>query len=328
MLESVERSDVAGNRIVVIGGLNMDLHLFGLTESAGQAPMVADHYLAMPGGKGGNVARAIERLGAGVSLIGCVGDDEFGRDCVRAVSGDGVDVSGIVTTSEAPTGFVAIELVEGKHRSLLFAPGANDLLGVADVRRALEGLGPGDLVIAQAEVPTDALAAIVDAVEDRRMSLFLDPTPPDRVTRHHLKAADVITPDLIEAAALVGRTGESHLWPVLAARELLASGSKRAVIKLGAEGAIMATPDEGVIAVPTLEVDVVDETGAGDVFLAALAVRRSERGGWIDAIAFANAASAISVAHAGLTLPDRPAVEDALREWTGFQVETLVAPLR
>lgn len=227
-----------------------------------------------------------------------------------------------------PADFVAIELVQGKHRSLVFAPGANDLLGVADVERGLDGLGPGDLVIAQAEIPPHTLAAIVDAVEDRRMALFLDPTPPDRVIRRHLIAADVITPDLIEAAALVGRTGESHIWPVLAARELVESGSQRAVVKLGAEGAIMATPDDGVIAVPTSAVDAVDETGAGDVFLAGLAVQRSEAVGWIDAIAFANAASAIPVAHAGLTLPDRATVEQALRDRTGFQVETLVAPLR
>lgn len=317
---------MARNRIVVIGGLNMDLHLFGLTESAGQALMIADHYLAMPGGKGGNVSRAISRLGGEVSLIGCVGDDEFGRDCVEAVAGDGVDVSGIVTSSDAPTGFVAIELVQGKHRSLLFAPGANDLLGVADVEEGLEALEPGDLVIAQAEIPPHTLAAIVDVVEDRQISLFLDPTPPDRVIRRHLAAADVITPDLVEAAALVGRTGESHLWPVLAAQELIASGSRRALIKLGAEGAVMATRNGGVVVVPTLGVDVVDETGAGDVFLAALAVKRSEGVEWIDAVAFANAASAISVAHAGLTLPNRAAVEDALRDWTGFRTETVVPP--
>lgn len=319
---------MAGNRIVVIGGLNMDLHLFGLTDSAGQALLVADHYLAMPGGKGGNVSRAIKRLGAEVSLIGCVGDDEFGRDCVRAVASDGVDVSGIITTSDAPTGFVAIELVEGKHRSLLFAPGANDHLGVSDAQRGLEGLESGDLLIAQAEIPPETLAAIVDVVEGRQISLFLDPTPPDRVLRRHLRAAEVITPDLIEAAALVGRTGESHLWPVLAAQELVAIGSRRTVIKLGAEGAIMATPDEGVVAVPTSEVDVVDETGAGDVFLAALAVQRAEGIDWLDAIAFANTASAISVAHAGLTLPSRAMVEDVLPDRSGSRALTLAAPQR
>jgi len=300
---------MARNRIVVVGGLNMDLHLFGLTESVGQAPIVADRYLASPGGKGGNVARAVARLGAEASLIGCVGDDEFGRDCVKEVAADGVDVSGVAVTSAAPTGFVAIELVEGRHRSLVFAPGANDLLDAAHVARGLAGLGRGDTVIAQAEIPAAALSVVIDAVSEQGMALFLDPTPPDRVRASHLAASDVITPDLAEAAALVGRCGGSHLWPALAARELVGSGARRVVIKLGADGSIMATPDEPVVHVPTLEVDAVDETGAGDVFLAALAVRRSEGASWLDAIAFANAASAISVSQPGLTLPDRGSVE-------------------
>jgi ribokinase len=300
---------MAENRIVVVGGLNMDLHLFGLSDSGGQAPIVADRYLASPGGKGGNVSRAISRLGADVSLIGCVGDDEFGRDCVHAVAADGVDVSGVDMTATAPTGFVAIELVEGRHRSLVFAPGANDLLGAEHVARRLSGLGKGDTVIAQAEIPEPALSVVIEAVTRKGLSLYLDPTPPDRVRADHLAAADVITPDLAEAAALVGRTGTSHLWPALAARELVGSGARRVVIKLGADGSIMATPDEPVVHVPTLEVDAVDETGAGDVFLAALAVRRSEGASWLDAIAFANAASAISVSQPGLTLPDRRSVE-------------------
>ncbi|MEZ5194335.1 MAG: PfkB family carbohydrate kinase, partial [Nocardioides sp.] len=52
----------------------------------------------------------------------------------------------------------------------------------------------------------------------------------------------------------------------------------------------------------------VDETGAGDVFLAALAVSRLEGHGWEAATRFANAASALSVSRVGLALPDREEV--------------------
>jgi sugar/nucleoside kinase (ribokinase family) len=55
------------SRIVVVGGLNMDLHLFGVEHSMGPTPTLAKHYHAEPGGKGANVARAAARLGAEAS---------------------------------------------------------------------------------------------------------------------------------------------------------------------------------------------------------------------------------------------------------------------
>jgi sugar/nucleoside kinase (ribokinase family) len=69
--------------------------------------------------------------------------------------------------------------------------------------------------------------------------------------------------------------------------------------------------DDGASNIPTVEITPIDETGAGDVFIAALAVRRSEGATWPDAVRFANAASALSVAHQGLLLPDRAAVDSA-----------------
>jgi len=304
-------------RIVVIGGLNMDLHLFDLHESAGQAPLWAERHLAEPGGKGGNVARAAARLGADVSLVACVGDDEFGRDCVAAVAADGVDTNGVVRTSGGSTGFVAIELDGGKHRSLVFAPGANEWLTWADIEPHLDGLGPDDIVIAQAEIPEGALSAIAVHATELGVPLFLDPAPPEQVRRDQLLAAEVITPDLAEAAQLVGRVPGSDLWPQLAARELLEAGARRVIIKSDAAGALLAD-ERGVVRIPTLPVEVLDETGAGDVFLAALAVRRLEGADWEPAIRFANAASALSVSGAGLMLPDRAAVDRAYQELDGL----------
>ena len=165
------------SRIVVVGGINMDLHLFDLHPSVGQAPMVADRYLAEPGGKGANVARAVSRLGTSVSLIARIGEDEFGQDCVRVISDDGVDTSGVTTAPGVPTGFVAIELDQGRHRSLIYAPGANDSLIWSDVEPHLVGVGRGDIVVAQAEVPAETLARLADHTVEAGASLFLDPTP-------------------------------------------------------------------------------------------------------------------------------------------------------
>jgi ribokinase len=297
-------------RVVVIGGLNMDIHLFGLRSSSGQAPLVAERHLAQPGGKGANVARAVARLDAEVLLVGRVGDDDFGRECVRAVTADGADASGVIVTAGVSTGFVAIELTEGKHRSLVFAPGANDHLCWPDIEPHVSPLGPSDMVIVQAEIPSGVLSELTRLANELEVPLLLDPTPPELVRRDHLAGSEIITPDLLEASQLVGRTNASELWPMLAARELLELGARRAVIKTGESGAVFAD-ESGVFQIPTLHVEVLDETGAGDVFLAALAIRRLEGGEWEPAIRFANAASALSVSGAGLMLPDRAAVDRA-----------------
>lgn len=297
------------SEIVVVGGLNMDLHLFGLRGSACQAPMVADEYFAMPGGKGGNVARALAQLDVPVRLIARVGDDEFGHDCVAAVAADGVDIAGVTVTPGESTGFVAIELIEGQHQSIVFAPGANDHLTWTEVRPALEKLSDG-LVIAQAEIPTPVLDELCAFCSVSGIPLYLDPTPPERVMRRHLEVSEVITPDAREAAELVGRVPDSRLWPALACRELLASGARRVIIKLGPDGALHGD-ETGLTEVPTIEVEPIDETGAGDAFLAALATRRLEGASWLDAVRFANVAAALSVAASGLHLPERGAIEAA-----------------
>ncbi len=300
------------SRIVVIGGINMDLHLFGGRRASSGPALVVDHYLTQPGGKGGNVARAVARLGASVQLIGRVGDDDFGHRCVDAISSDGVDVDHVSFSSSTPPGFVAIELDEGRHRTLVFVPGANDELAWSAVEPVVGELGADDVVITQAEIPEPVLASLARSAAARGVTLFLDPTPPERVGPSVLRAADVITPDRAEAAALAGRTDTSELWTRLAASDLRTAGARTVVVKTGATGAVLAD-DDGVVNIPTLEITPIDETGAGDVFIAALAVRRSEGATWAEAVRFANAASALSVADRGLLLPERSTVDRSAR---------------
>ncbi len=111
-------------RIGVIGGVNMDIHLFGSNQAA-DGHIIADHYLAEPGGKGANQARAAARLGAGVTFIAAVGADELGQQWLAAITGDGVDVSHVSTIQDDHTGFVVIDLVAGHHVTRVFVPGAN-----------------------------------------------------------------------------------------------------------------------------------------------------------------------------------------------------------
>ncbi|MEA2010455.1 MAG: PfkB family carbohydrate kinase [Actinomycetota bacterium] len=289
-------------RIGVVGGLNMDIHLFGGEHRSEDGAYLAERYIIEPGGKGSNQARAAARLGADALLVGCVGDDEFGRLCVDATNGHGVDTTHVVTTSEQRTGFVVIQLIEGRHRSLVFTPGANSMLSWDDVAPALDALAECDVVITQSEVPTDTVDRLIDWSHESLVPIYLDPASPQQASRHSLVGAEVITPNALEAGALTGRSLHDDSTTAAAAADLAALGVRRAVLKLGPAGALFVA-DGSISAIPTAAVAAVDETGAGDVFVAALAIQRAGHVGWVEAIQFANAAAAVSISRPGLSLP-------------------------
>ena len=289
-------------RIGVVGGLNMDIHLFGGEHRSEDGAYLAERYIIEPGGKGSNQARAAARLGAEAILVGCVGDDEFGRLCIDATSGDGVDTSHVVVTDVQRTGFVVIQLIDGRHRSLVFTPGANSLLSWEDVVPALDALAECDVVITQSEVPSSTVDRLIDWSQDSGVPVYLDPASPQQASRHSLVGAQVITPNVLEAETLTGRPLHDDSSSIAIAGDLASMGVRRSILKLGEVGALL-TSGGSAIAIPTAPVDAVDETGAGDVFVAALAVQRAQGLDWVEAIQFANAAAAVSISQSGLVLP-------------------------
>lgn len=289
-------------QIGVVGGLNMDIHLFGGEHRSEDGAYLAERYIIEPGGKGSNQARAAAGLGADAVLVGCVGDDEFGHLCVDATNADGVDTTHVVTTDEQRTGFVVIQLIDGRHRSLVFTPGANSMLTWADVAPALDALAACDVVITQSEVPADTVDRLIDWSRGSQVPIYLDPASPQQASKHSLTGAEVITPNALEAEVLTGRTSGEDDAPIAMARDLSAMGVRRSILKLGPAGALFASGDF-ITSISTVAIKAVDETGAGDVFVAALAVRRAQAAAWVDAITFANAAAAESISRPGLSLP-------------------------
>ena len=291
----------------------MDIHLFGAGMDGRPGLLTAKDYLAEPGGKGANQARAVARLGATAVLAGRIGDDEFGRMCLAAVDNDHVDTSFVVRSSDQRTGFVVIDLVEGHHITKVLVPGANDGLEWDHVEPALETLARCDAIVTQAEIPTAVLTRLIPWSIESGVPLFLDPSPPQVVTPEMLAGAEAITPDATEAGGLTGRDVGGESIARLAAADLLTLGVRRVLVKLGTRGTLLAG-GEGAEMVPTIAVEPVDETGAGDVFMAGLVVARAGGADWVEAVRFANAASALSVSRSGLALPTFAEVREALED--------------
>src|SRR5215210_3493162 len=98
-------------RITVVGSINLDLVAFCERLPRPGETLTDAELERVPGGKGANQAVAAARLGAEVTFVGCVGDDEFARLATSGLEEAGVDLSGLQVTEDEVTG-VAVILVD------------------------------------------------------------------------------------------------------------------------------------------------------------------------------------------------------------------------
>lgn len=294
--------------IAVVGSLNLDLvapvprhPVPGETVLGGD---IAQH----PGGKGANQAVAAARLGAGVSFVGRVGDDDAGQVMTSAVGGQGVDITHVRTTAGTATGRAMIAVSPAGENSIIVSPGANSRLGAADCEAAADVLRRAAVTVLQQEVPDEANHA---AARLAGGTVLYNPAPvtPGTTPPPHV---DLLVPNRTELAALTGtdvpRTTEEV---VAAARRLRGAGA--VVVTLGGDGVLLL---EGTahLHLPAFRVHPKDTTAAGDCFCGALAVGLSEGRSLTEAVRWASAAAALSTTRAGAqsSLPARDEVEEFL----------------
>jgi ribokinase len=248
-----------------------------------------------PGGKGANQAVAAARLGSRTVLLARVGDDAYGRLLLDSQRKAGVDTVGVLVGG-APTGVALITVDPSGDNSIVVSPGANGRLAPADVRAAACLFQAARVVSTQLEIPLESVEEVVRSLTpDSRF--VLNPSPPRPLPAHVLAACDPLIVNEHEAKVVLGDACVSQR-PEDWARLLLAKGPRSVVVTLGAEGALVADAD-GVARVPSVKVDAVDTTGAGDAFTAALAFRLGAGASLADAAAYAARVGAAAVTKEG-----------------------------
>jgi ribokinase len=303
-------------KAAVVGSLVVDL---GVRTS--RLPQRGDNIRAHrfqmgAGGKGGNAATAIRRLGGRAVAIGCIGDDDLGRFQFRALRAEGVDVSGITTIPGASTAVAVVLVEDDGQNAVLVADRTNELLTGAMVRAALEPHWEGlNAILVNFECARDAVATCIELGQQRRIPVIIDPAPAQPFDVAIWGRATVLTPNRSEAAALVGFALIDERTVQRAAHALRQAGPEVIVIKLGTEGAYLLT-DKDEVVIPALDVDVVDTTGAGDAFTAALVASLLEGRSWRDGVRFANAAGALAATRFGTVsaMPTRAEIEALLSQ--------------
>ena len=297
--------------ITVVGSLNMDFVVRVATLPRPGETVAGHGFATIPGGKGANQACAAGKLGGRARMVGRVGGDVFGAQLCESLRAAGVDTGPVRVTEGSPTGVALIFVEEGGQNEIVVASGANACLTPEDVRREIRG-SSGGLLLLQLESPLETVEEAVALGAKHRMRVVLDPAPARPLPDALLQDVDCLTPNESEALLLLGRSaGEVSLAeaPEIA-RALLRRGARSVILKLGDKGAFL---DDGKDArhFRAPKVEAIDATAAGDTFNGALAVGLAEDRDLAGAIAFANAAAALSVTRLGAqaSIPTRAEVE-------------------
>ncbi|MER6358087.1 ribokinase [Streptomyces sp. NPDC001634] len=280
--------------LLVVGSANADLVIGVERRPAAGETVLGSDLVVHPGGKGANQAVAAARLGARTALLARVGDDAHGRLLLRSQSEAGVDTVGVLVGG-APTGVALITVDPSGDNSIVVSPGANARLVPEDVRAAGSLLNASRVVSAQLEIPLETVVEVVRNLPSGTR-FVLNPSPPRPLPPEVLAACDPLIVNEHEARVIAG--GELGGSPEDWARAVLALGPRSVVVTLGAEGALVATGDS-MARVPSVKVDAVDTTGAGDAFTAALAWRLGTGSSLPDAAAYAARVGAAAVTRSG-----------------------------
>ena len=313
--------------IAVFGSLNMDLVTRVSRLPLPGETLMGNEFFTTPGGKGANQAVAAAKLGIPTTLIGRVGDDDWGRSLLTGLQTYGVETSGIQIDSTIHSGVAIITVAGTGENQIIGVYGANARLDQSDVDRLIPVLNDSKVLLLQLEVAIEAVKLAAQAAQKAGVMVILDPAPvPKSCISHLYPYIDLLIPNETEASQLVGFEVNSVETATQAAFVLHNQGAKAVIIKLGAQGAFYSqelySEENGleIMAsfVPAFEVDAIDTVAAGDAFAGGLAVAIVEGFPMIEAVRRGCAAGALATLTIGaqVAMGDRTGFDRFLHDRT------------
>ena len=275
-------------KIVVIGSCNIDVTVECDRWAKPGETIFGNRLIVSPGGKGANQAVAAARLGAEVTMVGCIGDDVYGEMIIRNLQQNNINTDFIKVLPGENSGTAHITVAEDDN-TIIVIKAANDLVDAALIDQAEEKIKEADLVLLQHEIPFAAITYAIEKCWQLGVPVLLNPAPVAPVPQELLDKVTYLTPNEHEAAILFDN---------MATEEILSRYAGKVLMTLGSKG-VAYYEDGKVQIVPAFKVTPVDTTGAGDTFNGAFAVARAEGKNMADSVRFANAAAAVSVQKIG-----------------------------
>ncbi len=257
-----------GTYAVVVGGVNMDI------GGSSFGPLVAEdsnpgRVRMSLGGVGRNIAHNLSLMGTDVRMLTAFGEDLYGQKIAASCSELGIDVShALRLAGEHTSTYLYITGPEGEMALAVSDMSICEKITPAYLSANLALLQNAQVIVCDANIPAESLVFLA---ENCNVPIFCDPvsTVKAEKLRPILGRLHTLKPNKLEAELLSGVPIHSREDVEEAARVLLSTGLRRVFISLGAEGCYGAT-HTGAMWMPNFPVKMVNTTGCGDAFMAAL----------------------------------------------------------
>lgn len=277
-------------KVLVVGSISTDFVVTTKQRPNVGETLYGEDFKTSFGGKGANQAVVASRLGAETSIIGAVGDDEFGKTLIRNLMDNKIDVEEIKVEKNTPSGAAHITVSDGDN-SIIYVPGANNKVYPSDIDKTKELIGNMDVVLVQNETPADTVEKLIEVCAELNVSIIYDPAPARELSQNTIDQCTYLTPNESEFQVL---------FPDKNLEKTLEEYPNKLIVTLGSEGVIFHDGEKIVKLDPIKVENVIDTTGAGDTFNGALGFAIGSGMDLNQSIQFANltASEAIKVAGA------------------------------
>lgn len=281
--------------VIVVGDLDVDKFYSVPHLPSWDEGVYVQEYYQFPGGKGGNTAAALSKLGTETGIIAAVGDDEYGRIALNGMREKGVDTRGVTVVPDGKTYHCLMILDETGEKAILVMP--TELLYPSP-----EMLQDKEAYLTSARhahflgVDPARMLEPIKAARNAGLSISVDLDAAYQgleSVKPLLKNVDIV---------FINQQGAEQLFPDdsirNACKKVRQLGPSTAVLTLGKEG-VFGADGTGEVLVEGEMVDVVDTTGSGDAFAGAFLHATFQGWGLKKSLQFANAAGALSTTAIG-----------------------------
>ena len=262
--------------------------------------VVTDNIHVEAGGKGANQALTIAKLGGKVNYLTALGNDAYGHECESVFKAAGLNYK-IAYKDGVKTDVGVIFTDKSGENQVTVYTGASSALNERDVYSFENEIAESEYLLMQLECSDEVLLAGVTLAEKHGVKVILNPAPAREIAPAILNKVYLLTPNEIEAEALL-----KYYQP------------KNLVITLGKKGARVVSGGIDEV-IPCIPAKSRNTTGAGDVFNGALAYAICDGKDIVSAVKFANAASSIKV-ESRYVLDGIPSLTDVMNRLKHFGV--------